>query len=451
MPFEWPDISQNQLMQVGLGLMGSGFGRGQTNPFQAAAQGLVYGSQADKLSAQEKREQQAYERQQRLEQAWAGMFGAGGTPQPDMTGMSPAAGAAAPQIASADPGLGGMGPQAAPGGPQGNPMLAGLPQGMAPLLAAMGPEQGASILMDRFNRKPKQRRIIQGADGFNYYEDTKERVLPGDEKPPEKPPAGYRRGEDGNLEADPGWLAAQLALKRAGKSDVNVKLPSQENEEAKAVGKWYGEAFTSLQDGATAARAANGRLDRIGQLLDGVGTGKTAPTTQSYKAAAKSVGIDLEALGITDDVGPAEAAQALSAQMALELRNPAGGAGMPGAMSDKDREFLTSMVPGLGTSPEGREMMIETQKRVNNRSIEVARMARDYRKANGRLDEGFYDKLDEFSAKNPLFDDMEAPKQAQVPPPQERQIGTFYQTPKGKAMWNGERWIPETAVPGGGQ
>src|SRR3546814_4082523 len=77
MPFDLPDISKNQLMQVGLGLLGSGFGRGQTNPFMAAGQGLVYGQQQDKADAEEQRIQPAREREERLNQAWLGMFNQG--------------------------------------------------------------------------------------------------------------------------------------------------------------------------------------------------------------------------------------------------------------------------------------------------------------------------------------------------------------------------------------
>lgn len=53
--------------------------------------------------------------------------------------------------------------------------------------------------------------------------------------------------------------------------------------------------------------------------------------------------------------------------------------------------------------------MIETRRRLNKRSIEVARMARAYRAKNGALDERFLDELQAFSNENPLFDDLAAP------------------------------------------
>jgi hypothetical protein len=429
MPFEWPDISQNQLMQVGLGLMGSGFGRGQTNPFQAAAQGLVYGSQADKLSAQEKREQQAYERQQRLEQAWAGMFGAGGTPQPDMAGMSPAAGAAAPQIASADPGMGGMGPQAAPGGPQGNPMLAGLPQGMAPLLAAMGPEQGASILMDRFNRKPEQRRIIQGADGFNYYEDTKERVLPGDEKPPEKPPAGYRRGEDGNLEADPGWLVAELELRRVGRNNQTISVGGGDKfgeEFAKSTVSRLSELEGKAQD---AVATLQGNQEALGILDQGIISGPGADWRLQAAKLAEQAGFDT-----SDPVAATEAYFSNRAKaVALMVKNFGAGAGI----TDADREFASKAAGGDIAMTE------KSMRRILDINNKVARyQIKQYNDYAGRVrkmrpGEG------EFILDVEMPDIPEAPKAAQIPPPAERTIGSWYTGPNGRGMWTAEGWIME--------
>jgi hypothetical protein len=90
--------------------------------------------------------------------------------------------------------------------------------------------------------------------------------------------------------------------------------------------------------------------------------------------------------------------------MALQLRNPSGGAGMPGALSDRDVQFLRAMVPGLAKTPEGNKLIIETARKLSQREIQVAQLARDYRKKKGQLDEGFYDQLKVFSDANPLFE-----------------------------------------------
>ena len=56
----------------------------------------------------------------------------------------------------------------------------------------------------------------------------------------------------------------------------------------------------------------------------------------------------------------------------------------------------------------GNRQLIETAKRLAQRDQQVAQMAREYRKQNGHLDEGFYQQLQQFSEANPLFRDMGA-------------------------------------------
>ncbi len=190
----------------------------------------------------------------------------------------------------------------------------------------------------------------------------------------------------------------QKQTTHAPAANTNVTL-KQEGEEAKSVGKFFGDAYANIQNAGFSAQSKLTRYDRLGQLLEGVSTGKFADAGLEVAKAANSLGFNLDA-----NLANKEAAQALSGEIALELRNPSGGAGMPGAMSDADRQFLVNMVPGLGTTPEGRRLMLETAKKLAQRDVEVARIARDYRKRNGTVDEGFYDELARFSAANPLFE-----------------------------------------------
>jgi hypothetical protein len=90
-------------------------------------------------------------------------------------------------------------------------------------------------------------------------------------------------------------------------------------------------------------------------------------------------------------------------EMALEMRNPSGGAGMPGALSDSDRRYLQEMVPSLSKTAEGNKIMIDTAKKLAQREKDVAKLARDYKKQTGRFDEGFNQVLSDYSEKNPLF------------------------------------------------
>lgn len=180
-------------------------------------------------------------------------------------------------------------------------------------------------------------------------------------------------------------------------ASTNVTL-RQETEEAKKVGGFFGEEYGNIQKAGVQGQSKLNRYSRLGELLQGVQTGKFTETGLEVAKAARTLGFN-----VGENVGNMEAAQALSGEIALELRNPSGGAGMPGAMSDADRQFLVNMVPGLATTPEGRMLMLDTARRLATRDMEVARIAREYRKRNGSIDEGFYGELARFSEKNPLF------------------------------------------------
>jgi hypothetical protein len=184
-----------------------------------------------------------------------------------------------------------------------------------------------------------------------------------------------------------------------------------DTEFGKTMAEGYAKQYQEIAKADFNAPAKIQQYQRLGSLLGQVKTGKFTATTSQLKAAAKSAGIDLGALGVADDVPQAQAAQALSSQLALELRNPAGGASMPGAMSDKDREFLTAMVPSLENDPGAIGLMIEYRTKLAQRDRDVAKLAREYRKRNGgKFDDGFYDELAKWSDKNPLFNDNDKDK-----------------------------------------
>lgn len=222
-------------------------------------------------------------------------------------------------------------------------------------------------------------------------------------------PWEFEIGPDGQPRMRPGVLSAKSQVAAAGAGRNNVTFV-QEKEENKAVGKHYGEQFGDIQKAGFSAQSKISRLDRLSQVLDGLQTGKLTPAMTNVKATLESLGISVD-----DKLGAAQAAEAISNEIALQMRNPAGGAGMPGAMSDKDREFLVATVPGLAKTPQGNRLLIETSKRLAQRDQQVAKIARDYRRKHGQLDEGFYDELQRFSDANPLFDGMSQPAAPALP------------------------------------
>lgn len=210
---------------------------------------------------------------------------------------------------------------------------------------------------------------------------------------------------------DPEYQAFQLKRAATSAPQVNVNT-KQETEFGKALGKQQGEDYAALMKSDASASSQLNKLSRLESLLASSGkTGKLTPATMELKSVAESLGFKVD-----PRLPFQQAAQALSSEIALGLRNPAGGAGMPGALSDKDREFLQNMVPNLAKTPEGNKMLLETAKKLAQREKEVAKLARQYRQQTGRFDEGFYEVLGQFSAKNPLF----AAPEASTITPQER-------------------------------
>lgn len=172
----------------------------------------------------------------------------------------------------------------------------------------------------------------------------------------------------------------------------------QQMQESKTVGKGFGEQYDKIQTSGFNANSKITNLQRMQQFLQGMSTGTFTPAKTEVAKIAQGLGIDID-----PTLGAKQALAALASEVALQMRNPAGGAGMPGSLSDKDLAFLRSMPPGIEKTPEGNRLLTETSMKLAQRDKDVAALARTYRKAHGQLDEGFFDQLDEWSKQHPLF------------------------------------------------
>ena len=256
-----------------------------------------------------------------------------------------------------------------------------------------GPEIAQKMTIPQtFDPAWKSQQILTADKLLEQIEKSKDRSLKAVNEP-------FNVGPDGQPVPNMPVQNFQINKAKAGKPDISTKVTlAGETEEAKAVGKAAGEMYVNLMQGSMDAQRKIDKYDRIAALLNGVSTGKLTPAATDIAAVADSIGLKID-----PKLGPKQAIEALSNEIALEARNPSGGAGMPGALSDKDREFLKAMTPGIAKTPEGNALLIETAKKLAKRNIDVANLAREYRKKNGRLDEGFYTELQRHSAENPLF------------------------------------------------
>lgn len=75
---------------------------------------------------------------------------------------------------------------------------------------------------------------------------------------------------------------------------------------------------------------------------------------------------------------------------------------MPGAMSDADRKFLISSVPGLSNTPDGWRAMIDMRVALNDAATKQAKMAADLRRQ-GVPVQDIAERLQDYAEQNPVF------------------------------------------------
>lgn len=187
------------------------------------------------------------------------------------------------------------------------------------------------------------------------------------------------------------------SMKNAGSTKVNVG--TGENEYDKKLGGMQAEEFNTLQVEGRKAGDALGSLAVMEQSMQDPnfysGTGSGAVLTM--RRAIASLGGDPNAAASMETFN-AQAKQAALANM---------GGSLGTGFSNADRDFVLEQVPTLDSTPEGNYRLIQINKAVQQRKIEVAQLARDYASDNaGRIDQGFYDYLKQWAEQNPLFADQ---------------------------------------------
>lgn len=151
------------------------------------------------------------------------------------------------------------------------------------------------------------------------------------------------------------------------------------------------------------------QADVASEMLSLLGAAEQALSSGVYQGIGAEQLLDLQRLGTalgvenTEQVAGGELIRAIQNRMALLMRNPESGMGMPGAVSDRDIQFLKAAQPGLSRTPEGNRQMLQMLAKMEQRKIEVAQMADAYIAKHGRLDAGFNTQVREYAQANPLF------------------------------------------------
>jgi hypothetical protein len=194
--------------------------------------------------------------------------------------------------------------------------------------------------------------------------------------------------------------------KASASGHPNYAAPPMGNPEyAKDVSAASAKQYSAIQDAGDKARDSIAKYQQIGKLLEGVDGGSLSPAGLEIAKNAKSVlGLDID-----QKMANREAAAAISNQLAMALRDPSQGGGLPGSMSDNDLKFLVSAVPGLTQSAAGRKQMIDMHVAIQQRNADVASKARQWQQRFGRIDAPdskgvtFQDYRDQWVKRNPLF------------------------------------------------
>lgn len=182
-------------------------------------------------------------------------------------------------------------------------------------------------------------------------------------------------------------------------------LAQRKSIQPKAYEEYLAKLFTEATEAGRAARSQLAEVNLMADLLKrGAETGFGEATKNQLRSVFDSLGFEID----VNALQTGEGLTAFSNRLALTVRNPAGGAGMPGAMSDADRQFLVSTVPGLARTEAGNALLIAVMQKQLERKIEISRMAVEYFQKNNSM-AGFEDLIAEFAEKkeNRMFEEIE--------------------------------------------
>ena len=184
--------------------------------------------------------------------------------------------------------------------------------------------------------------------------------------------------------------------KLIGGSGVNVNVGGEKGYD-NTIGTGYGKRFLTLQDDAQNGQRALNALKVMDQATrqEGFYSGTGAGSVTNLKRFAAALN-----LPGAEGIDSIEAFNALAKQSALDIMGGSLGTGF----SNADRDFVLDQVPNLDNSPAGNARLIEIQKGLAQRKIDIAKLARTYADQHGgRIDTGFDDFLMQWADQNPLF------------------------------------------------
>jgi hypothetical protein len=203
-----------------------------------------------------------------------------------------------------------------------------------------------------------------------------------------------------------------------------------------AIGTFNAETFKSTQAAGSNAGRTIATLNRLEALTSDPNfySGAGGETVTEFKKIIGALGGDPNA------AAPNEEFVATTNRLILD----ASGGTLGAAVSNADRDFLTNTAPNISTTAEGNRQRIEVARRLAKRDQEVAQLARDYVKQNGRIDDGFREMLSQYGEANPLFANMPTGAPEAGGAGGQFQEGTVAEDDNGnRIIFQGGKWVPQ--------
>ena len=194
---------------------------------------------------------------------------------------------------------------------------------------------------------------------------------------------------------------SQLLGSAAKGSYSPATAPLGQGAYQEGVSKAAADTYAGMQTSAMQAQGDMQKLQRIGQLLEGVAGGKYAPNGYELQSAFKTMGINIGSGSIANK----DAATALATSMLPGMLKNSG----VNRLTQQELSLFSSTLPTLANTPEGRKLMIANSTSLLKRQIEIAKMARAWQGSYGRIDatsedgSSFQDRLDLWTERHPIF------------------------------------------------
>ncbi|MCW5720023.1 MAG: hypothetical protein KIS86_02665 [Devosia sp.] len=157
----------------------------------------------------------------------------------------------------------------------------------------------------------------------------------------------------------------------------------------------FGQMQNELQQGAMSTLNGLNTIDRMEQAMSDPSfySGAGSEQVMQAKQLAAAMGFDPEGVKSMEDF------RALSAQSVMDMMGGSLGAGV----SNADRSFVEAQAPRLENTPEGNRSLLEIQRRLYQRQLELAQRAAAYEQQHGKLDARFVQETTAWAHENPLF------------------------------------------------